>query len=41
MVMDLTAITLCKENNLPISVLNINTGNKLKKFLFSIIKWAQ
>ena len=35
MVMDLTAITLCKENKLPISVLNINTGNKLKEFLFS------
>ena len=34
-VMDLTAITLCKENNLPISVININTGNNLKKFLFS------
>ena len=35
LVMDLTAITLCKENKLPISVLNINTGNKLKEFLFS------
>ncbi len=34
-VMDLTAITLCKENNLPISVININTGNNLKNFLFS------
>lgn len=34
-VMDLTAITLCKENKLPISVININTKNNLKKFLFS------
>ena len=34
-VMDLTAITLCKENNLPISVLNINIANNLKDFLFS------
>ena len=34
-VMDLTAITLCKENNLPISVININTANNLKNFLFS------
>ena len=34
-VMDLTAITLCKENDLPISVLNINCGNNLKNFLFS------
>ena len=34
-VMDLTAITLCKENDLPISVLNINSGNNLKNFLFS------
>ena len=34
-VMDLTAITLCKENKLPISVLNINIANNLKDFLFS------
>ena len=33
--MDLTAITLCKENKLPISVLNINIANNLKDFLFS------
>ena len=34
-VMDLTAITLCKENKLPISVININNKNNLKNFLFS------
>ena len=34
-VMDLTAITLCKENKLPIAVLDINTGNNLKTFLSS------
>ena len=34
-VMDLTAITLCKENGLPISVININSRNNLKNFLFS------
>ena len=34
-VMDLTAITLCKENNLPIGVLNINDKKNLKNFLFS------
>ena len=34
-VMDLTAITLCKENKLPISVININSRNNLKNFLFS------
>ena len=34
-VMDLTAITLCKENKLPISVININSKNNLKFFLFS------
>ena len=34
-VMDLTAITLCKENKLPIAVLNINKKNNLKNFLFS------
>jgi len=34
-VMDLTAITLCKENKLPISVININDKNNLKNFLFS------
>jgi len=35
-VMDLTAITLCKENKLPISVININSRNNLKNFLFSL-----
>ena len=30
-VMDLTAFTLCKENNLPIKVFNINLGGNLKK----------
>ena len=34
-VMDLTAITLCKENKLPISVININDRNNLKSFLLS------
>jgi len=34
-VMDLTAITLCKENKLPISVININNKNNLENFLFS------
>ena len=34
-VMDLTAITLCKENKLPIAVLDINKNNNLKDFLFS------
>ena len=34
-VMDLTAITLCKENKLPISVININSENNLENFLFS------
>ena len=34
-VMDLTAITLCKENKLPIAVLNINEKDNLKNFLFS------
>ena len=34
-VMDLTAITLCKENKLPISVININNEKNLEKFLFS------
>ena len=34
-VMDLTAITLCKENKLPISVIIINNKNNLKNFLFS------
>ena len=33
--MDLTAITLCKENKLPIAVLDINSGNNLKTFLSS------
>tara|TARA_B100001750_G_scaffold240518_1_gene250412 strand:+ start:83 stop:799 length:717 start_codon:yes stop_codon:yes gene_type:complete len=30
-IMDLTAITLCKENNLPIQVFNINQGGDLKE----------
>jgi uridylate kinase len=30
-VMDLTAITLCKENSLPIRVFNINNSGDLKK----------
>ena len=34
-VMDLTAITLCKENKLPISVINISNKNNLENFLFS------
>ena len=29
--MDLTAITLCKENSLPIRVFNINNSGDLKK----------
>ena len=37
-VMDLTAITLCKENKLPISVININNKNNLESFLFSCNK---
>ncbi len=32
-VMDLTAFTLCKENNLPIAVLNINKNNTLIDFI--------
>ena len=32
-VMDLTAFTLCKENNLPIAVLNINNENSLLDFI--------
>ena len=32
-VMDLTAFTLCKENNLPIAVLNINEKNSLNDFV--------
>ena len=34
-VMDLTAITLCKENKLPIGILDINNKKNLKNFLFS------
>ena len=34
-VMDLTAITLCKENKLPIGILDINDKKNLKNFLFS------
>ena len=32
-VMDLTAITLCKENNLPIRVFNINKPGDLKELV--------
>jgi len=32
-VMDLTAFTLCKENNLPIAVLNLNDENSLEDFI--------
>lgn len=32
-VMDLTAITLCKENNLPIRIFNINNSSDLKKIV--------
>ena len=32
-VMDLTAITLCKENNLPIQVFNINNGGDLEELV--------
>ena len=31
--MDLTAITLCKENNLPIYVLDINIPGNLKQLI--------
>ena len=31
--MDLTAITLCKENSLPIHVFNINNNGDLKKVI--------
>ena len=34
-VMDLTAITLCKENKLPIGILDINNKKNLKNFIFS------
>jgi uridylate kinase len=32
-VMDMTSITLCKENNLPIAVINMNKKGNLKKLL--------
>ena len=32
-VMDMTAFTLCKENNIPIAVIDINEDNSLKDFL--------
>ena len=32
-VMDLTAITLCKENDLPINVFNINNPGDLKELI--------
>ena len=31
--MDMTAFTLCKENNLPIAVLNIKDNNALLDFI--------
>ena len=31
--MDLTAITLCKENDLPINVFNINNPGDLKELI--------
>ena len=33
-VMDLTAITLCKENNIPIRVFNIQEKGNLKNLIF-------
>jgi uridylate kinase len=33
-VMDMTAITLCKENKLPIGVFNMNVRNNLKRMIF-------
>ena len=35
-VMDLTAITLCKENNLPIHVLNIQNSGSLKELIMGV-----
>jgi uridylate kinase len=32
-IMDMTAFTLCKENNLPVIVFNINVKNNLKKII--------
>ena len=32
-VMDLTAITLCQENNLPIKVFNMNVKGNLRKLV--------
>ena len=32
-VMDMTAISLCKENSLPIKVFNINRRGELKKLI--------
>jgi len=34
-VMDLTAFTLCKENNLPIIVFNMNIKGNLKKIILN------
>ncbi len=34
-VMDLTAITLCKENNIPIRIFNIKKKGNLKKLIFN------
>ncbi|MBA7573722.1 Uridylate kinase [subsurface metagenome] len=34
-VMDLTALTLCKENNLPIIVFNMNIKGNLKKIILN------
>ena len=35
-VMDLTAITLCKENNIPIQVFNIKEKGALKKLIWVV-----
>ena len=32
-VMDMTAFTLCQENNLPIIIFNVNTPGNLKKII--------
>jgi uridylate kinase len=32
--MDLTAITLCKENSIPIRVFNVKKEGQLKKLIF-------
>ena len=35
-VMDLTAISLCKENSLPIKVFNINKSGELKNLVYGL-----